>query len=409
MATESKRKLSLSFKIMIGLILGVVIGLFMQAPAMQSIATSYIKPIGTLFLNAVKMLIVPLVFSSLVVGTCGLGDAKSVGRIGVKTVVYFLLTTAIAITIGLIIGNIFHIGGGFTIDDSATYEIKEAPNVIDTLLNIIPANPLKALVDGDMLQTIAFAIFVGAAIMMVGERAQPVFKFFDGMAECMYALIGAIMSFAPYAVCALIIPIVAANGPAVILPLLSVIIAVYASCIIHSVVVYSLSVQCIANVSPLTFFKKSAEAIMFAFTTASSSATLPVSMTAAEKLGAPGPIRSFVLPLGATVNMDGTALYQGVCALFIANVYGIPLTMGQQLTIVLTCTLASIGTAGVPGAGMIMLGMVLQSVGLPIEGIALIAGIDRILDMARTAVNITGDIACTVVVAASEKELNPID
>lgn len=400
-----KKKLSISFKIMLGLILGVVIGLFMQSPGAQAIANSYIKPIGTVFLNAIKMIIVPLVFSSIIVGTCGLGDAKSVGRIGGKTILYFLGTTALAITIGLIIGNVTHVGGGFVLQQGLTYEIKEAPNVVDTLLGIIPANPLKALVDGDMLKIIAFALFIGGAIIMVGERAKAVFNFFDSLAECMYALIGAIMNLAPYAVCALIIPIVAANGPQVLLPLLSVIAAVYVGCIIHAVVVYSVSVKMVANIGPLEFFKKSSEAMMFAFTTASSSATLPISMTCAESMGVSLPVRSFVLPLGATINMDGTAIYQGICALFIANVYGLPLTFGQQLTIIITCTLASIGTAGVPGAGMIMLGMVLQSVGLPIEGIALIAGIDRILDMARTCVNITGDIACTVVVAASEKEL----
>lgn len=400
-----KKKLSISFKIMLGLILGVVIGLFMQSPGAQAIANSYIKPIGTVFLNAIKMIIVPLVFSSIIVGTCGLGDAKSVGRIGGKTILYFLGTTALAITIGLIIGNVTNVGGGFVLQQGLTYEIKEAPNVVDTILGIIPANPLKALVDGDMLKIIAFALFIGGAIIMVGERAKAVFNFFDSLAECMYALIGAIMNLAPYAVCALIIPIVAANGPQVLLPLLSVIAAVYAGCIIHAVVVYSVSVKMVANIGPLEFFKKSSEAMMFAFTTASSSATLPISMTCAESMGVSLPVRSFVLPLGATINMDGTAIYQGICALFIANVYGLPLTFGQQLTIIITCTLASIGTAGVPGAGMIMLGMVLQSVGLPIEGIALIAGIDRILDMARTCVNITGDIACTVVVAASEKEL----
>ena len=399
-----EKKLSLSVKILIGLILGVVIGLFMQAPEAQAIANGYIKPIGNLFLNAIKMVIVPLVFCSIVVGTCGLGDAKRVGKIGVKTVVYFLATTAIAITIGLIIGNITHVGGGFVLEEGMTYEAKAAPNVIDTLLNIIPSNPLKALVDGNMLQVIAFAIFIGAAIMMVGEKAKPVFAFCDGVAECMYVLIGAIMNLAPYAVCALIVPIVAANGPAVLLPLLGVIGAVYLGCIIHMVAVYSLSVKVFAKISPVEFFKKCSEAIMFSFTTASSSATLPFSFTAAERLGVSQPIRSFVLPLGATINMDGTALYQGICALFIANVYGLTLTMGQQLTIILTCTLASIGTAGVPGAGVVMLGMVLQSVGLPIEGIALIAGIDRILDMARTTVNITGDIACTVVVGASEDD-----
>ncbi len=399
------KKLHLSAKILIGLVLGIIVGLLLQNYAAE--ANTYIKPIGTLFLNAVKMLIVPLVFSSLIIGTCGLGDAKKVGRIGGKTILFYLSTTAIAVTLGLIISNVFKVGSGLLLDTNVTYEAAATPNIVDTLLNIIPANPLKALVDGNMLQIIAFALFFGGGIIMVGERAKPLVDFFDATAESMYKLVGFVMSFAPFAVFALIVPIVAANGPSVLLPLLSVILAVYGGCILHAVVVYSTSVRVIAKISPLEFFNQVSEAMMFAFTTASSAATLPFSMSAAKRLGVPQPIRSFVLPLGATINMDGTALYQGICALFIATVYGINLDFGQQVTIVLTCTLASIGTAGVPGAGVIMLGMVLQSVGLPLEGIALVAGIDRILDMARTVVNITGDIACSVVVSASERELNP--
>lgn len=406
---EGKKKLNLSFQILIGLIAGVVVGLCMQGEGARLIASNWIKPFGTLFLNAIKMLIVPLVFSSLIVGTCGLGDAKKVGRIGGKTILFYLVTTALAVTLGLIVGNVTHVGGNFVLAEGLSYEAKEAPNVINTLLNIIPSNPLKALVDGNMLQIIAFALFLGSAIITVGDRAKPVSDFFDGMAECMYYLVAFIMKFSPIAVFALIVPIVAVNGPSVLLPLLSVILAVYVGCIIHIVVVYSVSVRAFAKISPLTFFKNCSEAMLFSFTTASSSATLPFSMVASGRLGVPLPIRSFVLPLGTTINMDGTAIYQGICALFIANVYGIPLSIGQQLTIILTATLASIGTAGVPGAGVIMLGMVLQAVGLPIEGVALIAGIDRILDMARTTVNITGDITCSVVVAASEKELTQPD
>lgn len=400
-----KKKLNLSVQILIGLVGGVLVGLCLQSAAGQAIANTFIKPVGTLFLNAIKMLIVPLVFSSLIVGTCGLGDARSVGRIGGKTILYYLVTTALAITLGLLLGNLTHVGGGYILQEGLTYEIKQAPNVIDTLLNIIPSNPLKALVDGNMLQIIAFALFIGGAIIMVGEKADPVKRFFDGLAECMYALVAAVMKLAPIAIFALIIPIVATNGPSVLLPLLSVIGVVYLGCVLHMAIVYSISVRIFAKISPIAFFKACSEAMVFAFTTASSSATLPFSMIASERMGVPQPVRSFVLPLGATINMDGTALYQGVCALFIANVYGLNLTLGAQLTIILTCTLASIGTAGVPGAGMVMLGMVLTSVGLPIEGVALIAGIDRILDMARTTVNITGDIACSVVVSASEKNL----
>ncbi|MFV0498373.1 MAG: dicarboxylate/amino acid:cation symporter [Candidatus Fimivivens sp.] len=405
---SSKKHWNLSAQILIGLLAGVAVGLCMQGEGARLIANNWIKPFGTLFLNAIKMLIVPLVFSSLIVGTCGLGDAKRVGRIGGKTIVFYLCTTALAVTIGLVVGNLGNVGGDFVLAEGLAYEAKEAPNVIDTLLNIVPSNPLKALVEGNMLQIIAFALFLGGSIIMTGERAKPVSAFFDGLAECMYTLVAFIMKFSPIAIFALITPIVAANGPAVLLPLLSVILAVYLGCILHMAIVYSFSVRVFAKVSPLTFFKQCSEAILFAFTTASSSATLPFSMVASERLGVSLPIRSFVLPLGATINMDGTAIYQGICALFIANVYGVSLSLGQQLTIILTTTLASIGTAGVPGAGVVMLGLVLQSVGLPIEGVALIAGIDRILDMARTTANITGDIACSVVVAASEKDLAPV-
>lgn len=356
------------------------------------------------------MIIVPLVFSSLVVGACGLGDIKKFGRIGGKTIAYYMLTTAFAVLLGLVLGNLMRLGEGFQIvSDLKPGEVTAAPSIIDTFLNIIPSNPLKALVDGNMLQIIVFAVIIGGGAVAIGEKGKVIETFFDSMAEIMYKITGAVMSFAPYAIFALMVPVVAANGPAVLLPLASVIVAVYLGCVLHAIVVYSMSVKVFAKMSPRTFFKGMVEPMVFAFTTASSSATLPVNMEATAKLGVPQPIRSFVLPLGATINMDGTALYQGVCALFIANVYGLDLNLAQQGTIILTATLASIGTAGVPGAGMIMLGMVLQSVGLPLEGIALIAGIDRILDMARTSLNITGDAACSVVIAASENELAPAE
>jgi len=399
------KKISLTTKIFIGLALGIVVGLFLQ-PA-PDIATNYIKPFGTLFLNMIKLVIVPLVFSSLVVGTCSLDDVRKLGRIGGKTVVYYLLTTAFAVTIGLILANLTNVGGGFSIPVDAKVEIAEAPNVIDTLLNIIPSNPLKALVEGNMLQIIAFAIIIGIGIIGIGEKGKLLFNFFDSFAEVMYKIIGAVMKFAPIGVFALITPVVATNGPAVLLPLLKLILVVYAGCIIHVALTYSSTVSVLAKVNPIKFFKGIAPAMVFSYTTASSSGTLPITMKRSEEnLGVPKSISSFVLPLGATINMDGTAIYQGICAIFIAQVYGMDLTIGAQLTIILTATLASIGTAGVPGAGMIMLGMVLQSVGLPMEGIALIAGVDRILDMARTCVNVTGDASCAVIIAATEGELD---
>ncbi len=398
-----KKKLNLSIKVMIGLAAGVVAGLLIPA----GIANTFIKPFGTLFLNLIKMVVVPLVFSSIVVGTCGLGDAKALGRLGGKTVGFYLFTTALAVTIGLIAGNLFPVGQGLAFEMEALGEV-ETTSVVDTFLNIVPTNPIQALADGNMLQVIFFAIALGIGIILCGEKGEPLHKVVDALAETMYALTGAIMRLAPFAVFALVTPVVAVNGPDILLPMLGVILTVYGACAFHMLVVYSAAVGGIARVSPVRFFKEAAPAMIFAFSSASSAATIPFSMEATERLGAPQPVRSFVLPLGATINMDGTAIYQGVCALFIANAYGVNLTLEQQLTIILTCTLASIGTAGVPGAGAVMLTMVLSSVGLPAEGLAMgmVLGIDRILDMARTTVNITGDIACSVVVAASEKQLD---
>lgn len=400
------KKMQLSTKILIGLAAGIVAGILLQGA--PDIANTWIKPFGTLFLNLIKMIIVPLVLASLVVGTCGLGDVKKLGRIGGKTLTYYLLTTAFAVTLGLILANIFSVGAGFTLpSDVKPAEASEMPKFIDTLLNIVPTNPIKALADGNMLQIITFALILGGGIVALGDKGKPLFDFFDSLAEATYKITTAIMNLAPYAVFALIVPVVATNGPKVLLPLLSVIIIVYAGCLLHAVLVYSSTLAILAKFSPVKFFKGILPAQVIAFTTCSSSAALPVNMQCTEeKLGVPKSISSFVLPLGATINMDGTALYQGICALFIANVYGLELTMAQQFTIVLTATLASIGTAGVPGAGLIMLTMVLQAVGLPLEGLALVAGIDRILDMARTTVNITGDSACAVVIAASENELD---
>ncbi len=399
------KKMQLTTKIFIGLALGILLGIILQPN--PDIASKYVKPFGTLFLNLIKLSIVPLVFSSLVVGTCSMDDVRKLGRIGGKTMLYYMMTTAFAVTIGLLLANVTNVGGGFSIPVDAKVDIAEAPAIAETLLNIIPSNPLKALVDGNMLQIIAFALIIGAGIIGIGEKGKTLYNFFDSFAEVMYKIIGVIMQFGPIGVFALITPVVAVNGPKVLLPLLKLILVVYAGCALHAILTYTSTVSIFAKVNPVRFFKGISPAMVFAFTTASSSGTLPITMKCSEEnLGVPKSISSFVLPLGATVNMDGTAIYQGICAFFIAQVYGLELSVGAQLTIILTATLASIGTAGVPGAGMIMLGMVLQSVGLPLEGIALIAGVDRVLDMMRTMINITGDAACAVVVSATEGELD---
>ena len=399
------KKLSLATRIFIGLVLGVLTGLLLQSS--PEVATTYIKPLGNLFLNLIKMIIVPLVLSSLVVGSASTGDVGKLGRIGIKTLIYYLVTTALAVILGLFLANLINPGHGLSIPLDSTAEAREAPSIVETLLNIVPTNPIQAMAEANMLQIIFFALFLGIGITLVGDKAKPLLSFFDSLAEVSYKIVAIIMAFAPIGVFGLIAPVVAEHGASALLPLLKVIIAVYIACFLHVALVYSTAVYFSAKMSPVTFFKGAAPAMMVAFTTSSSSGTLPITMKCAEEnLGVPKSISSFVLPLGATINMDGTALYQGVCALFVAQVYGIELSIAQQLTVVLTATLASIGTAGVPGSGLIMLTMVLQSIGLPLEGMVLVGGIDRILDMARTCINITGDMAGAIIVSATEGELS---
>lgn len=396
------KKLGLASRILVGLLIGVVVGLILQP--FPKVAQTYIKPFGDLFLNLIRMIIVPLVLASLVVGTASVENIRKLGRVGAKTIAYYLFTTALAVIIGLIMGNLMQPGSGLTLPTDAQVTAAKPPSLVSVLLNMVPTNPIKAMVDANMLQIIVFSIFLGIAITLVGERAKVVFNFFDGLAEASYKIVRIIMWYAPIGVFALIVPTVATHGAKVLMPLLKLIIALYIGLAIHAGVVYSLLVKTMGKMNPGEFFKKAAPAMLVAFTTCSSSATLPVTMDVAEKeLNVPKSISSFTLPLGATINMDGTALYQGICALFVAQIFGISLSFSQQLAIVLTATLASIGTAGVPGAGLIMLTMVLTSVGLPMEGIALIAGVDRILDMGRTCLNVTGDMVGTLIIHRSEK------
>lgn len=397
--------MNLSIKIFIALVLSVVVGLMAGEPALPFI-NWWIAPIGTIFINLIKMMIVPVVFFSLVVGMTSIGDTKKLGRIGVKTVGLYLCTTAVAILIGFGIAGLFHPGIGLSMTSDAAVKVKEAPGIMQVLVGMIPANPVDTMAKAQILPLIVFSLFVGIGIVSVGgDKGSLLIKFFDAAAEVSYRIIGIIMNFAPIGVFALLLPVVAKNGPAVLLPLMSVIGCVAIGCVIHAVAVYSTLARLWGGHSPLEFFKAMSEAMLIGFTTCSSAATLPVNMkNCQEKLGVSREVSSFVLPLGATINMDGTALYMGVCSLFIANVFGVDLTMGQMLMIILTGTLASIGTAGVPGAGLIMLAMVLQTAGLPLEGLALVAGIDRVLDMFRTCLNITGDSAVTIVMDQEEKK-----
>ena len=401
--TREKKKLSLTTWIALGLVLGVIAGLaFQGAP---DVATEYIKPFGTIYLNLIKMVVVPVVLLSIMQGIVSLQDVRKVGSIGVKTICFYLVTTAIAITLGLVLANVLQVGAGYTIStEGLSYEAAEAPSLMDTIVNIFPSNFFQPLADATMLQVIVIALFFGFGIILAGEKGKLAKDLVDSCAEVSFKVMFIILKLSPIGVFALICPVVASNGPDVLLPLLKVILVAYAAYILHMIVTYSTAVKLASGMSPLKFFKGMSEPILFAFSSASSVGTLPFNMDATQQMGARKEVSSFVLPLGATINMDGTAIYQGVCAIFIAQIFGVDLTIAQQLTIILTATLASIGTAGVSGAGMIMLAMVLESVGLPLEGIALVVGIDRILDMGRTTVNITGDAACTMCVDAWEKK-----
>ena len=401
MENKKKAKLSLAVQIFIALVLGIVVGILLTGQS--AFAAKYIKPFGTIFLNLVKWVVTPLVFFSIMAGVISMRDIHKVGSVGVKTLVYYLCTTALAIIIGLSIANLFR--GVFPVLETTNleYAAKEPVSFMDTLVGIFPSNFVKPFADANMLQIIVASLFIGFALLLVGERKQMDFNFVETLNDIFLKVMEMIIKLSPIGVFCLICPVVAENGPKILGSLAIVLLVAYLAYIIHMAVVYSIAVKAGAGMSPLTFFKGMAPAMIMAFSSASSVGTLPLNIECSEKLGADKDVSAFVLPLGATINMDGTAIYQGVCAVFIASCFGIQLTLPQMLTIVLTATLASIGTAGVPGAGMIMLAMVLQSVGLPVEGIALVAGIDRIFDMGRTTVNITGDASCAVIVSAMER------
>lgn len=395
-------RLSLWKKILIGMVLGIVAGVILGPDA------EILKPIGTLFINAIKMLIVPLVFFSLIVGVTSMKDIRKMGRIAIKTVTIYLGTTAVAITIGLGLGFLFEPGKGLNMvvtDVAAASE--EAPTFIETLLNLVPQNPVGALAAGDILQIIVFALSLGVALVLCGEKAKPAIQLFESLAEAMYKLTELVMKLAPYGVFGLMAWVAGKYGLDVLVPLIKVIALVYIGCLIHVLVFCTSLLSILGRLNPMRYLKGIINPAVIAFTTTSSSGTLPATIKAArEELGVSEGVSSFVLPVGATINMDGTALYQGVCALFIAQAFGIDLAFSDYVLIIMTSTLASIGTAGVPGAGLIMLSLVLTTVGLPLEGLAIVAGIDRILDMARTSVNVCGDLMVSVLVGKSEKELD---
>ncbi|MBQ4470345.1 MAG: dicarboxylate/amino acid:cation symporter [Synergistaceae bacterium] len=408
--SEGKKGISLLWKISIGFVLGIIFG-FAIGPTVpnSAVLSNYVMPfvdlVGKIFLRLLMMLIVPLVFASLVAGAASVGDIHKLGRIGIKTLVLYLLTTAVAIVLGLACGNLFNPGIGMNIPANLQASAREAKPLVDVILDIFPTNPIASMVNANMLQIIVFALFFGVACIMAGEKGKKIADFFENVAEVMYKVTHMVMSFAPYGVFALIAGTAAKFGIAILAPFAKVIAAVYIGCILHALLVYSGMISMFCRRSPLWYFKGVQEAAITAFVTRSSSGTLPVTLSnVRDNLGVSEGVSAFVLPLGATINMDGTALYQGVCALFVAQAFNVPLTLQMQIGIVITATLASIGTAGVPGAGLIMLTLVLTSVGLPIEGIALVAGIDVILDAARTCINVMGDTAVCAVVASTEGE-----
>ena len=411
-------------KILIGLVAGAVVGGVANLAGITALQNGLgsIEFLGTAFINLITMIVVPLVVASLLVGTASLGDLRKLGRIGGKTLVYYMGTTAVAVTIGLVLSNVVQPGSRVaetTRDElSARYGgeaaarvgiAAEAPSTLETIMRIIPRNPVQAAAEMDLLPLIFFTILFGAALTAVRtEYREPVIKVFQGINEASMVLINWIMELAPYAVFVLIAAVVANFGLDLLQSLLIYTVTVATGLLLHAFGTYALILRFLARLNPLDFYKRIAAVPLLAFSTSSSNATLPLTIeTAEEKLGVSNEVASFVLPLGATINMDGTALYQAVAVMFIAQIYAIPMDLADQMVIVITATLASIGAAGVPSAGIITLIIVLNSVGLQGQvqaGIALILGVDRILDMLRTSVNVTGDLTCSAFVARTEGE-----
>ena len=416
-ATEkTKKKIGLSTQIFIALLLGALLGVVIH----YWIPSSYIKDtvivegvlyvIGQGFIRLMQMLVVPLVFCSLICGSMAIGDTKTLGKVGVKTIGFYLVTTALAVCVAL--GSALLINPGLGLDMDAVQKgtvssSTEATSLVDTLLNIIPKNPVQSMANGDMLPIIVFALFVGIMLAKLGTRGSVVANFFSQFNDVMMEMTMAIMKIAPIGVFCLIARTFATVGFSALAPMLKYMGNVTLALAIQCLIVYQILLFVFTRLNPLKFIKKFLPVMGFAFSTATSNATIPMSIdTLSKKMGVSKQISSFTIPLGATINMDGTSIMQGVAVVFIAQAYGIPLTMGNLATVVVTATLASIGTAGVPSVGLVTLAMVLNSVGLPTEGIALIMGIDRILDMIRTAVNITGDAVCTTIVCHQEGSLN---
>jgi Na+/H+-dicarboxylate symporter len=362
---------------------------------------------GRIFLSSLKLLVVPMVFVSLVAGTGSLEDIKKLGRLGSKTFGYYVATTALAIALALFVAELLDPGYGFVMNAASSFSANEAPSLIEVIVNIFPSNPIGAMVKEEMLQIIVFAILFGIGITLAGESGKRVLNTFNDLNEIIMKMVLFLVELAPYGVFCLLTKVFASQGFSAILPMAKYFFIVLLCLFLHVIIVYASLLKFVGKLSPVTFFKKYFEVIVFAFSTASSNATLPVNLEVTEKkLGVHNSVASFTIPLGATVNMDGTAIMQGVATVFVAQAYGIELGFNGYMMTILTATLASIGTAGVPGVGLVMLAMVFKQVGLPVEGIGLIIGVDRLLDMTRTAVNVTGDAVVSCIVAKSENQFD---
>ena len=395
-------KLSLFTKIMIGFVLGIIAGLIM-GPKASSLAF-----LGTILTRLLTMVVAPLVLGLLICAAADVKDFKTLGKIGGKTIAIFLGSTAVAVAIGLVLSNVMNIGGGFTMPAEVNYSASDVPSVVDTLMNIIPTNPFNALSTQNLLQIIFFSLLLGFALIALGEKGAPVLNFFRAWTEAWKEITNIVLKFTPYGVFGLMANIVGKYGLDVMLPFIKTIAACYITCFLFTVFVQGfLMVGLYGGISPKKFFSTMKEAMLFIFATCSSVATIPLNLKCTKKLGVSDKIADFVIPFGAVMNMNGTAIYEAVAVVFAAQVFGINLTITEQVMVMITAVLASIGTAGIPGSGLVMLTIVLNAVGLPLETIGLLAGIDRILNMARVIPNIVGDAAAAVIVAKSEGELHP--
>lgn len=411
---SQEKKISLTMKVLIGMALGIIVGLVINLLGMNGegsfiheyIVNGFFHIIGKMFVTGLKMLVVPLVFFSLISGVLGIGDIKSLGRVGAKSFGLYMITTAIAIAVAIAFAASLGIGEGVNMSTTASFSAKEAPSLSSVFIDIIPSNVVNAMALGKMLQIIFFSILTGISILMVGKKAQPIVELVEISNEIMMKMVNVIMSIAPYAVFALLAKAIANLGLNLLVDLAAYVVVLIAALLAHLFVTLMIILKLFSGMSPVTFLKKMRETQIFAFSTSSSNATIPVTLrTVTERLGVKNSVASFTVPFGATINMDGTAIMQGVATVFIANVYGVELGITGYLTVILMSVLASIGTAGVPGVGLVMLSMVFAQVGLPVEGIGLILGVDRLLDMIRTAVNVSGDAAVSVIVGKSENKL----